>query len=191
MAVGVKVKTKTTERDLGEKRIREQLDMARGMLVACGVNEDAGTYENGTPIALVASTMEFGTKRAGSGRDITIPARPFMRWSYDQNVEAWRRMNRKLWKRIIEGTETVDGALHKMGLTITEKIRLAIARGPWKPNAVSTALRKLARGQRKRLKGQIEKGDAGKAAKTLTGSRPLMDSETLYRSIDWEVRNKK
>jgi|AACY02.16.fsa_nt_gi hypothetical protein len=56
--------------DLGYRRIMRELAELGEMVVLVGVGEDAGAYDDGTPVAAVGAMLEYGTSR--------MPARPWL-----------------------------------------------------------------------------------------------------------------
>ena len=88
---------RTKDIDRGWSRIKRELKRMGGISVEVGVHADAGTSDDGTPIALYAAANEYGTER--------IPERSFMRSTFDES----RAEVKSLGVRLVRGVE--DGKL--------------------------------------------------------------------------------
>lgn len=101
----------------------------------------------------IAFYNEFGTEN--------IPARPFLR-------RAQANVNKKgqMWlKALMDGGDTVEQAMKKIGVRMQAEIKTQITRGDFTPNAPSTIARK-------------------------GSSRPLVDTGNLLQSVHWGLRKK-
>ncbi|KRN02169.1 hypothetical protein FD13_GL000309 [Levilactobacillus senmaizukei DSM 21775 = NBRC 103853] len=93
-------------------------------------------------------------------KSVTIPTRPFIRWTVAHKRSVWRRIAVQGVSGIIRGTETADGVLAKLGRTATNDIRMTIRDMADPANAPVTVERK-------------------------GSNNPLMDTGKLIKSITW------
>lgn len=123
---------KTTEKDLGYKKILEQFkEIAKDPYVKVGIVKDE-KHQDGTSLALIASSNEFGTD------DGRVPERSFMRSTADKERRNVKNLIDKGYKDIIKGRETVFGLLTKVGLYVTGKTQQTITDLDNPENAPST-----------------------------------------------------
>ena len=113
----------------GEKLQRE-LKKARGMEVAIGFQSGKSSEKDGTDICEIAIYNEFGTS--------TIPSRPFMRDSVDQNRDKINRFIGNQLKAIINGQTDTATALKRIGNFQKGNIQQTIRNGDFIPNAAAT-----------------------------------------------------
>lgn len=78
-------------------------------------------YEDGTPVAYVATIQEFGY--AGGG----IPPRPFFRPTIEEQRNAWRQTLAKGAKAAVNGRLTVQMMLEQFGMMAAGDIKKTIA----------------------------------------------------------------
>ncbi len=78
-------------------------------------------YENGTPVAYVATIHEFGSIKAN------IPPRPFMRPTIEREENFWREFIAQEAPKILEGTQTVEGLFEMLGLNVSGEIARSIS----------------------------------------------------------------
>lgn len=122
-------------------------------------------------IAEVAGFNEFGTKRTTIiGPIVTftqrgIPSRPFMRRAFDKNQAKYEKALQAGAKRIVEGKDTPEGVLTKVGLKAkNDQIRSITSARSWAtPNAPSTIAKK-------------------------GSSSPLIDTGTMRNALTFQVR---
>lgn len=81
---------------------------------------EGATYEDGTPVAYVATIQEFGYP-AGK-----IPSRSFMRTTIAEQETAWKKLMLSGAKAMFLGNETMDTVLQKMAMRAEGDIRLKI-----------------------------------------------------------------
>ena len=77
-------------------------------------------YEDGTPVAYIATIHEYGYEAKN------IPRRSFMRPTVIRCLNQWKRLARGYVSEIIHGKRTVDGALQLLGSTIQGQIQRSI-----------------------------------------------------------------
>ena len=113
-------KTTITGGDLpGLKALAERIRGAdRNVLV--GVPADAKTEDDGTSMALVAATNEFGSE------DGKIPERAFMRTGIARGRHKFERLSRISLTKIVQGTETVEHGLGLLGEMAKGEMQRAI-----------------------------------------------------------------
>ena len=95
-----------TDRDLGWKAIKREVERAQRREVAVGILQGSNDSE-GTSIAEYATYNEFGTG--------DVPSRPFMAMSFDENVAAIDSDFQRQSRRLVAGEVTADQALTVIG----------------------------------------------------------------------------
>lgn len=174
---------KTVSRDLGEARIRRQIEelkgSARGPHVNVGVLEEAGKHDGGEglTVADVAVFNEFGTSRA--------PERAFMRTTAKSITPKMIALGKSLLSAYIAGKVTLDAALDRMGLTVQAAIKRTIRDWEEPPNAESTIRAKARKSGRIKLAAAKAKGSKAEAAALAGYNNPLEDTGQLRNSIDY------
>lgn len=147
-----------TDIDRGMKRLLENIVAMRNAYTTVGVHDQAGSYEDGIAVALVAYFNEFGTENA--------PERSFLRSTMDENRERIFGWIKEGQARIFAGKSTPEKELRALGFKVSELVKNKIKSNVPPPNAPSTLARKEALGQ---------------------GTKTLMASKLLLRSIGYEV----
>jgi len=97
-------------------------------------NKDQRTKKPGLSMPEIAAANEFGTD--------DIPARPFMRTSYDDNKAQIDRVITKEYDKIVDGQSTVKRSLGLIGLFMVDLIQQKIRAITTPPNAPSTIKKK-------------------------------------------------
>lgn len=124
-------------------------------------------YEDGTPVAYVATIQEFGY--AGGG----IPPRPFMRPTIAEQRNAWRQTLAKGANAVMNGRLTVQMMLEQFGMMAAGDVKKTIA-------AVATPALKQstldARQRRKKTPG--------------VSNKPLVDTGFLISQVSSDVVDK-
>lgn len=160
---------------------------------------ESARYADGTPVAYVASIQEFGVSFTHPGgtsyvigedgmarfvsndftgpvmgvtqpHEITIPPRPFMRTTAAEKQTDWIELMRKGGKAVINGNETVESVLNKIGLLAAGQIGetiAALSSPALKPGTVKARQRKMADGK-----------SVGNLTKPLVESGILINSPT-------------
>ena len=95
-----------TDRDLGWKAIKREVERAQRREVAVGILQGSNNSE-GASIAEYATYNEFGTE--------DVPSRPFMAMSFDENVAAINSDFQRQSKRLVAGEVTAEQALTIIG----------------------------------------------------------------------------
>ena len=125
-------------------------------------------YNDGTPIALVAATLNYGTAEAGANHNVAIPARPFMDGAIQNNKDKWAR----IYKDRKESGASAEAALEEVCIAAREDIQESIETGNWEKLAKSTI---EARARRHR-------GD-----KSGNLSQPLIDTGEMINSVNYKI----
>jgi hypothetical protein len=120
------------------KRMRKVLRQVQNAYVTVGIHEDAGQYEDETPIVKVALWNEFGTKHS--------PERSFFRTAIDENEHKINEWRDELLGDVIEGKITVERALDALGFRVSQLITNKIKSNVPPQNADSTAAAKVRAG---------------------------------------------
>lgn len=186
------MKSKLTDKDMGYDDMMSAFDEMDGSIVVeVGVPADAGQYEEGANLVMVASVHEYGAQIQHPGgtpyvyRDngqvqfvskdhpepdgvtdphtIDIPQRSFLRSTMDEKREHFGDMLAKFVGEVLDGKKSPRQALDSLGQEAVKQVRRKITQLDNPPNAPSTA----------RQKGS---------------SNPLVDDGQLKNSIIHRVR---
>jgi hypothetical protein len=122
----------TTDRDLGLRRITRELHRARVTEVVVGIQQ--GTMADGEFVATYAAANEYGTSK--------IPARSFMRSTFDSDVGELRRDMDYGYQQMLAGTMTTRTALGYVGLKHQTAIKAKIGSNIQPANSPYTIARK-------------------------------------------------
>lgn len=104
------------DKDLGMKKIQKQIDLMDGSYVLTGYQEGEVTKQQvkgqrtkkgGQSMAQIAFENEFGTSK--------IPARSFIRSSFDQNRQKINAYIQSRYDLIVEGQQTTKRGLGQIG----------------------------------------------------------------------------
>lgn len=148
------------------KKLQETLGKKKAVKV--GFFENA-TYPDGTSVAVVAATQEFGSPAQN------IPARPFMKTTFDEKQKKWMRIVKRALQ---EDGHNPDVALERVGLAAAEDIKKAIQAVHEPMLAVSTI--------KARLRDWEETG-AFEKDKDL--QKPLIRTGHMLNSVSYQVED--
>jgi HK97 gp10 family phage protein len=144
-------------------KIIAEIDLMQKSYVTIGFQEETKTRDEtkgtrrkkgGQSMAQIAAMNEFGTSH--------IPARPFMRTSFDENRQRIANAISNEYDKIVEGTSTVKRSLNLIGLEMTRLIQMKIRAIYYPPNSPATV----------RAKGS---------------SKPLIDFGQMIQSVRHKV----
>lgn len=141
-------------KDLGWKKIKEEIRKAGRMSVKIGVLSDSET-KDGMNMAKLARIQEYGTtipvtsKMRGffgaqgyhfrkDKESIVIPERPFMRQTFDKKKTEIKEFIGSEYKKILEGKGQVITGLKKIGLKYKGFIQQEISSGNFEKNSALT-----------------------------------------------------
>lgn len=130
---------KITTRDRGLRRFQKRLkSLAKGVTVTVGVQgkEAEQSYDDGTPVVVVAAVHEFGRE------DGSIPQRSYLRSTFDANRKKYERMIPSKARMVIKGGPTGKQVMFEIGETLREDVVKAIKAGIPPPLAPATIARK-------------------------------------------------
>ena len=99
--------TVTITPGLGEEIIKKMIDES-GTSADVGFF-DSAYYEDGTSVALVAATQEYGSPK------LRIPPRSFMRSTMDEETLAWKKIVTDGMQRVSEGKLTIYDVMEGVG----------------------------------------------------------------------------
>ncbi len=85
--------------------------------VKVGLPKDSNAYPDGTSVILVGAVHEFGSPSR------SIPQRSFLRSTIQEQRRPYKRLFRKLTKKIIQGKLSLKKALNLVGLTVQTDVR--------------------------------------------------------------------
>lgn len=127
---------------------------------------DTAKYEDGTPVAYVATIQEFGNPSGG------IPARPFMRPTVDDKKTEWKTELADGAHAVLNGKATVDQMYGQVGAMAAGNIGETIA------SITSPALAQStidARASKRKTAG--------------VSTKPLVDTGLMIQSVDFQVES--
>ena len=150
------------------KEIKAQFPKIDKAIVKTGIQSDAGEND-GVSIAEYASFNEFGTR--------TIPERPFMRKTFDDNLANYNKLIERLFKGMLSGKIDAKMAFSILGQQTEDDMKNTIMTGNFKPNSDIT------------INGGWIRTSSGKPfyVKGKGSSRPLVDEGIMMGSIRYEV----
>lgn len=115
------------------------LDDLKRSLIARVVNvgfPEGPTETDGTPIALIAATHEFGSPTRG------IPERSFLRSALNENLAKYVRLNKVNLVRVLRGQLTAEQALGQLGEMAKGHVQHRIRDGKFAPLKSATIAHK-------------------------------------------------
>ena len=121
-------------------------------------------YEDGTPVAGVASVQEFGSVAN------RIPPRPFFNPALESNEKKYAKLMAKNFEQVIEGNLTTEQALGQIGEFAKGDIQEGIRAVDSPPLSERT------------IAARAKKNSEGKAS-----TKPLVDTGLMIQSVDYEV----
>lgn len=154
------VTAKLVSRDLGWKEILRRVHQIRDSDVHVGVLSDDKHGDDDITMAELAAVHEYGTE------DGHIPARPFLRPTFEAERQNLTDMGGKLITAVLDGKMEVEQALGIVGASLASAVKKRITSNVPPPNAPSTV-----------------------AAKG--SDKTLIDTGRLLNSITWSVEVKK
>ena len=113
------------------KDLKQSVKGFAGKSIRVGWFETA-KYEDGTPVAYVASVQEFGHG--------AIPPRSFMRTTTAEKSATWAETAEKLVKRVADGKMTPEAAAEVLGAKAAGDVRKKIASIQAPPLALTTLI---------------------------------------------------
>lgn len=135
-------------------------------------------YEDGTPVAYIASIQEFGDPEHG------IPSRSFMRTTFDERGAQWSAVMRSGVKEIASGKVTTSQLLERVALVAAGDIRLKIASIYTPPLATATL-------QARHRRDQSEAAQTKrKTPPKSTNIKPLVDTRVMINTLVGTVTEK-
>lgn len=180
------MKAKLVEKDHGWRAFIERVKQIPNSHVKVGVLADdarGGLHVPGgkLTVAEIAAVNEFGTE------DGRIPARSFVRSTFEEEREHLVDLGKELMRKVLEGM-SVEQALNIMGSTLATAIKkkITVGEGIPPPNAPSTLRRKAMKGKGVRAaRGKPSFDQKFEASKA--GVRTLVDTGRLLGAITWSV----
>lgn len=181
------------DRNLGWKELFKRGREIKDAYAKVGVLADSpkgGLRETGPDgksspltVAEVAVVMEFGT------RDEHVPARAFLRPTFESERNRLADMGKELISQVLDGKMDIKRALGLMGASLANSTKMTIQAGVDPPNAPSTALAKAKKGKTAKLFNGTTKtlGRALAQAGALAAVKPLIDTGRMIGAISWAV----
>lgn len=146
-------------------------------------------YEDGTPVAYVATIQEFGSPENG------IPPRPFMRPTVQDKKGEWSADIAGGMRRVIKGQMTADDVLDLVGQAAAADIAKTVAAGDFKAlSPITLMLRKMKDEHKGDANWHMSAAKVGEAAARVAAGEagssrtaPLDDTGLLIASIQHQV----
>lgn len=158
-----RLSARVVDRDFGFNAIIEETKKFRKSQILIGFQSETVTRsqskngrvkEAGESMASIAAQNEYGTKQ--------IPARSFMRTSFDQNITKINRLIHSQYDKVLEGDRKASQALGLIGQFVTGLIQQKIRQITQPPNSARTiAIKK--------------------------SSKPLIDFGQMVRSVTYKI----
>ena len=137
------------------RRYFEALKKLSELEVQVGFQGDQ-TAEDGTSLAEIAAYNELGTS--------TIPARPFMKQSFENHEDELRAACERV-NAALASSKSVEQALNVLGVTVKGLVQAEIVDGDFAENAPSTIKKK-------------------------GSDRPLIDTGTMRQSVNYVIKRR-
>lgn len=139
-------------------------------------------YEDGTPVAYVASIQEFGHG--------PIPPRPFFRPTIAAQSPAWRELIARGSKGVVNGTRTAYQLMDMIGLQAAGDIRKTISEIQAPPLSVLTLLARKHRMGGGKITGGKQLGELSEKGRqhgppdvSGVSTKPLVDTRILLPTL--------
>ena len=160
--------------------ITKRLSEFDGQVAKIGWFESA-KYEDGTPVAYVASIQEYGAPAAA------IPPRPFFIPTIEEKKEEWSNSVAKGAKAVIAGRRSATQVLEAVGLKAAGDVRYTISQVRSPPLSKITLLLRKWRREGRKITGKTvgEAADAVAANADVSGvpSQPLNDTGYMITTL--------
>lgn len=173
-------KSKVIDKDLGWNDLVKRLEEIKEARVKVGVLDDGKRSEERLTVAQIAAIHEYGTE------DGRIPARPFVKPTFDKQRDKLVKMAKNLMGQVIDGKISVKQGLNLLGSQLAADIKATVVAGVPPPNALSTIIRK-ARKSKKFTAVAENIGQAFGQAGILASVKPLIDTGRMLGAITWVV----
>lgn len=128
--------SKTTDKDMGAKRIREAAKAIDGASIVTGLFAGDTHPDSDLPLAVIGAIQEFGSVEAN------IPARPWISRAVREKESDWQSAFGVLISSVIVRGGSIRRELIKLGNRVAKDVRKTIDRVSSPPNAPSTIARK-------------------------------------------------
>lgn len=179
--------------DKGWKKILRQataVDGPRFAKVGVLADDKGAEHEDDgeLTVAEIAAIMELGTE------DKSIPERPFIRSTFDEQRAELEKMAIDLVVEVVLYGLSEDIALNRLGAKLAAEMKKKITSGQGipPPNAPATAWRKANKGQTSRFfkKQAGSLGDALAQVGAIAAVRTLVDTGRMLGAITWVLATK-
>lgn len=131
---------------------------------------ESAKYDDGTPVAGIAAQNEFGNPK------ISIPPRPFIRPTIDNQSEAWAGIAEQGAKALLNGKASINQVLNAIGLKASADIKNSIVNSSFVGlSPITIALRKIRNDDKFKIGGALVGSVAGAIADGQTGPGQLGD----------------
>lgn len=132
-------RTAVVDVDRGMAEIKREIELMHNSYVMIGFQQGSVTHsqtkgdrekKGGLSMPEIAAANEFGTDK--------IPARPFMRTSFDENKQRINKAIQTEYIKITEGKSTVRKSLTAIGVFMVDQIKMKIRAIHTPPNSPRT-----------------------------------------------------
>lgn len=124
---------------MGWKKLSKELKELGKLRASVGWHETA-KYEDGTPVALVAQTHEYGSVKAG------VPPRPFVRPTIMEHSKEWAYHAGQGFKAVAAGSMTPLQVMTALGEAAAGDVRMTMSELQSPPLKESTVSRRIKEG---------------------------------------------
>lgn len=115
------MRSRVTLSNNGERAIRELERLGKRLRgpdsVRVGLPSNSNNYPDGTSVIMVGAVHEFGSPSRG------IPERSYLRSTVIENSLAYKRVIKKLAKKVVDGKITKKEALSTLGLLVATDVK--------------------------------------------------------------------
>lgn len=163
MGVHIKVECKINRRSL--PKIKENLAALQTKQVNVGIVKGTTAQVDGVDVITYAAWNHEGVASKEEGKAWKIPPRPFIRGYFENHEDDVLKMEKSVIQAVATGKTDADTACELLGRGLRTGIQEYVIKGDFAPNSPVTI----------KLKGS---------------SKPLIDTDTMRRNINYEVVDK-
>lgn len=150
---------------------------------------ESAVYQNGVPVAMVASAQEFGVPSKG------VPPRPFFRPTIAQKKESWLTQFSKAGDAILSGKIEPAAAMGRLGMMVQGDVKRTISRitaPALSDKTIIARIRRTAAYKRagaKARSARVSDVISNKKDAPVQGVyKPLVDTGLMLTSLSYEVQ---
>jgi hypothetical protein len=112
----------TQDIDRGWRRIQRELKKMDGSFTKVGIQggSEKMTDRELPQMVMIGAVHEFGAPRAN------VPARPYFRWSFDNNLNKLKRVQKRAYNGVLDGDFSTEQGLGLIGQFMESRIKKRI-----------------------------------------------------------------